>query len=72
MGNHEYCEDCGESDFHHHRPCDPVKLAKKKQEKENQLIEKEIRIERMKVKLNSLGLKYQLTTNGASLSYWDF
>lgn len=35
MGNHEYCEDCGESDFHLHWPCDPVKLAKKKREEED-------------------------------------
>jgi hypothetical protein len=34
MGNHEYCIDCGESDFHHGRPCDPVKVARIKAEKE--------------------------------------
>lgn len=27
MGNHEFCTECGESDFHHGRPCDPVKKA---------------------------------------------
>ena len=27
MGNHEYCVDCGESDFHYGRDCDPKKKA---------------------------------------------
>lgn len=27
MGNHEYCMDCGASDFHHGRPCNPERLA---------------------------------------------
>ena len=34
MGNHEFCEDCGESDFHLTRPCDPLKV---KERKANQL-----------------------------------
>lgn len=25
MGNHEFCVDCGASDFHNGEPCDPVK-----------------------------------------------
>lgn len=28
MGNHEYCTDCGASDFHFGRPCNPERLAK--------------------------------------------
>lgn len=27
MGNHEYCVDCGESDYHHGSPCNPAKKA---------------------------------------------
>ena len=27
MGNHEYCSNCGESDFHRGQPCDPAKVA---------------------------------------------
>jgi len=27
MGNHEYCTDCGASDFHLGRPCDPTAKA---------------------------------------------
>ncbi len=27
MGNHEFCTDCHESNFHYGRPCDPVKKA---------------------------------------------
>lgn len=36
MGNHEYCGECGESDFHWGRSCDPKKLAKKQQERAKQ------------------------------------
>jgi len=27
MGNHEFCEECGESSFHSGRPCNPEKKA---------------------------------------------
>lgn len=33
MGNHEYCEDCGASSFHHGSPCDPELKAKKDAER---------------------------------------
>jgi hypothetical protein len=28
MGNHEYCEECGASDFHYNKPCNPERKAK--------------------------------------------
>jgi len=28
MGNHEFCEECSESNFHYGRPCDPDRKAK--------------------------------------------
>lgn len=27
MGNHEYCGECGASDFHYNRPCNPKTKA---------------------------------------------
>lgn len=27
MGNHEYCTECGENDYHSGEPCDPKKKA---------------------------------------------
>jgi len=33
MGNHEFCTECGASDFHYGRPCDP-KRKKEHQEKQ--------------------------------------
>jgi len=30
MGNHEYCEDCGQNTFHNHRPCHPEDVARRK------------------------------------------
>lgn len=54
MGNHEYCEDCGENDFHNHRPCDPAKVAARKAA-EKQVIERKVRghikLEKLKKKL---------------------
>lgn len=36
MGNHEFCEDCHENDFHLGRPCNPIKLAAiQEQERKN-------------------------------------
>lgn len=32
MGNHEYCVECGENDYHYGQPCDPKKVAKMKRE----------------------------------------
>lgn len=31
--NHEYCEDCGQNDFHMGRPCNPELKAKKDAER---------------------------------------
>ena len=42
MGNHEWCEDCETSSFHHGQPCDPAKKAavdKRKQIEEEQYTE---------------------------------
>lgn len=33
MGNHEYCPECEQNDFHHGRPCDPKDLAEIAQRK---------------------------------------
>ena len=33
MGNHEFCTECGESNFHHHRPCDPERKMRYEEEK---------------------------------------
>lgn len=45
MGNHEYCVDCGENDFHYGRPCNPEKVAvvqaeKQKRQKKSEAIAK--------------------------------
>jgi len=34
MGNHEFCEQCGESTFHRGRPCDPEKVRKRQAERQ--------------------------------------
>lgn len=55
MGNHEYCIDCGENDFHLHRPCDPAKVAARKAE-ENRINKKRIN---GKIELKSLQKKLE-------------
>jgi hypothetical protein len=34
MGNHEYCDECGASDFHFGRECNPERKAKHQKERE--------------------------------------
>jgi hypothetical protein len=57
MGNHEYCELCGENNFHYDEPCDPDKKAKHQAAKDAR-IERQIRAERAaKAMINTLYLK---------------
>ena len=57
MGNHEYCELCGEHNFHYSTPCDPEKKAKHQAEKDAR-IERQIRAERAaKAMIEKLALK---------------
>ena len=73
MGNHEFCEDCGESDFHLHRPCDPKKVAARKAEAKKQGEEQQQCIGKMKLELEKAGIKYRLDRYGnAIVSYSDF
>jgi hypothetical protein len=43
MGNHEYCVDCGENDFHHGSPCNPESY-RKHQEYKQQIEERDKKI----------------------------
>jgi hypothetical protein len=49
MGNHEFCTECHESDFHYGRPCDPAKRAKvvaqeEAAEKQRKINEQKLRV----------------------------
>jgi hypothetical protein len=59
MGNHEFCEDCHENNFHRGRECDPVKKAKVDAEKQVHAAEKErglVLLENLKAELEGRGI----------------
>ncbi len=58
MGNHEYCEDCGENDFHLGRPCNPEKVKAKEAEAKKLKQEKEKRYAVIKEKLDKAELSF--------------
>ncbi len=73
MGNHEYCVDCGESDFHLHRGCDPVKVARKQESERVRLEQKARCIDKMVERLNAAGIPFRLDNVGrAIINPWDF
>lgn len=73
MGNHEYCEDCGESNFHLNRPCDPAKVAARKKQSARAEKTKQGCINRMKSALADAGINYTLDSYGnAIVSYTSF
>lgn len=73
MGNHEYCVDCGESDFHYHRPCDPVKVAARLKAKAEAEARTKLEVERMQKALNKLGIEYRVNEYGnAEIHHHEF
>ncbi|MES2213684.1 MAG: hypothetical protein V4473_02490 [Patescibacteria group bacterium] len=67
MGNHEYCEECGESNFHYNRPCDPERKAKYQREieqkKEREVRGKQAAVSALK-KLKKLGYEGEIDQHG--------
>ena len=73
MGNHEFCPDCHENDFHLHRPCDPVKVARINAEKAEAERIRQEGVSLMEVALHKAGIKYKLDEYGnAIVSYSQF
>jgi len=67
MGNHEYCEDCGASDFHHGRPCDPTRKAAFEAEKVQNAARQKAAREKLAVlatELNSRGYQAEFNVYG--------
>lgn len=80
MGNHEYCTDCGANDFHHGRPCDPERLAKKKSEQVARDVARDKaikRLEALELQLEKQGIKVGWDyssdgePNGLIINWWD-
>jgi hypothetical protein len=67
MGNHEYCEDCGENNFHNERPCNPEKVADRKamQDRNDRILQ--ANISRMKNALASAGIQYEMDEYGNAI-----
>ena len=73
MGNHEYCDGCGESDFHYHRNCDPVKVAARLKAEADSKARTKAEVDRMKKVLDKLGVKYDLDEYGnAEINHSEF
>lgn len=75
MGNHEFCVDCEESDFHLGRPCDPVKFAavrRKSDEARIRLDKHTAKAKRLIKWLGKKGIKAALDQqNNIYISKWD-
>jgi hypothetical protein len=73
MGNHEYCEACGESDFHHGRPCDPAKKAAMSARTARCEKRKTDAVKRMERTLAQLKIPFELDQyDNAVVSWSDF
>lgn len=75
MGNHEYCVDCGESNFHYNRPCDPYKLAAMQAERAAQAKHKEnglYKLRLIQLALVNLGVASEIDTlDRLLIRYYD-
>ena len=73
MGNHEYCVDCGESDFHWGKPCNPEKVAARQAIERRDAERKKLGVGKMIDILDKLKVQYQVDENGhATFYWWDF
>lgn len=64
MGNHEYCTECGEDDFHYGYPCDPIKKAAQQGRKRKIELERNKRIRKLKADTPTLKkMGYEITVN---------
>lgn len=73
MGNHEYCEICGENDFHRHRPCDPEKVAKMQKAEQDRIARRKRGTAIMRAKLDAAGIPYRMENESTAIVYgWDF
>lgn len=67
MGNHEFCLECGDSDFHYHRPCNPERKKvwqEKARWEEKREKEREEKLETLKVELDKKGFYTYLSDIG--------
>jgi hypothetical protein len=60
MGNHEYCEICGEDDFHRHRPCDQKKVAERKARGVQAQAEEDASLKQAEKLLTAAGIPYRV------------
>jgi hypothetical protein len=73
LGNHEYCCDCEESDFHHGRPCDPAKVGARVERERVAAERKKHAQGRMETRLRAADIGYEMDKYGNALIRWvDF
>lgn len=71
MGNHEWCPNCEEDDYHSGQPCDPKKVMARIDREKKARDEKEGCIQAMEQALTAAGIKYELE-NGNAVVRWYF
>ena len=76
MGNHEYCAECGENDFHFGEPCDPEAKAKFQRELRRLKERKEKADSHARIFMKHLSMRYGLdsTFDGdyVKIHFWEF
>ena len=73
MGNHEYCEECGESDFHLGRKCYPKKVAKVKAREAEVEMRLQACITKLKADMKtitSMGYSMEINTEYGCANIW--
>lgn len=76
MGNHEFCGECGASDFHYNRPCDPATKAKyqaRQRKIERRVQQAEAAARNAAKKLRALGYEAEIDQYGdITIDKWSF
>lgn len=60
MGNHEYCVNCGESDFHYGRKCNPKLVAQRIAKEKQEFEDHEARVDFVVEKLKHAGIPFTI------------
>lgn len=70
MGNHEWCPNCEESDFHYGSDCDPNKVATRIAREKKQEAKKRMAVSYMKAALDKAGIKFELDEYKNAIVRW--
>ncbi len=73
MGNHEWCPNCEQDDFHSGRDCNPVLVQARLDREAKQQKEKTRCMDKMINTLNANGITFEIDSHGhAVIRWWSF